>query len=98
MVSNYRCSEVKKEAIDEVQDDIKQVLDKVKEEFHPDLKKNFDTILSKSIKLYKANTDQYDEDIVNHKKTELEEDLRRNFKEVSAIQEQKIEAQEIYNF
>lgn len=98
MVSNYRCSEVKQEAIDLVKDDISKVRSQIEEEFDPNLKSSFSNILNKSIKLYEVNTDQYDEEIVRHKKTELELDLVRNFKDVSLIQEKKIQDIEIEKF
>lgn len=70
----------------------------IQEEFDPNLKSSFSNILNKSIKLYEVNTDQYDEEIVRHKKTELELDLVRNFKDVSLIQEKKISDIELEKF
>lgn len=90
LVANTRCSLIKKETIKKVSKDISEMRARVKTEIDDNLKLQFDEVISKSMKYFDSNTFQYDDSIVAEKKTELEEDLTREFEEISEIQADRI--------
>lgn len=92
IVSNFRCGEVKKEALDlsakEV-DGLRESL--LRGATHHKLRLELEDVLAKSIRHFKEQTDQYDDQIVRETETQLRRDSLLQFAALSAIQKDKIE-------
>jgi protein SEY1 len=92
IVSNFRCGEVRKEAMELAQSDVERLQVSVSQNVHPHLRKELESVLSKSLRHFRENTDQYDEEIVREAEAQLIQDSQLRFANVSAIQKDKIES------
>lgn len=93
IVSNFRCSEVKKEALDqsakEVETFRKSLLNG---DDHRELRRELESVLNNSIRIFKEQTEQYDDLIVKETENQLRRDSFLQFATVSAIQKDRIES------
>ena len=92
IVSNFRCGEVRKEALDMAQSDVERLQLSVSQNVHPHLRQELESVLSKSLRHFHEHTDQYDDEIVREAESQLRRDSHLQFAVVSAIQKDKIES------
>lgn len=91
IVSNFRCSEVRKEALDMAQAEVERLRLSVSQNVHTRLREELETVLSVSLRHFKEHTEQYDDEIVREAEGQLRRDSHLQFATVSAIQKDKIE-------
>jgi hypothetical protein len=92
IVSNFRCSEVKKEVLEQSMIEVDRLKNSVTQNFHPHLRTELEEVLNKSITEFRSQTEQYDDEIVRESESQLRRDSHLQFELVSAIQKDKIEA------
>ena len=91
IVSNFRCTEIKKEVFEGTKSQLVQMRDSLKEQENVNLRKDLEVVLSKSLKDFKDSTEQYDEEIVKETESQLRRDSVLEFLELGNIQKDKIE-------
>lgn len=92
IVSNFRCSEVKKEALDLSAKEIEEFkVSMVKGALHPHLRQELKGVLDKSLKHFHDNTELYDDQIVKEAESQLRRDSFLQFAVLSDMQKDKIE-------
>ena len=91
IVSNFRCSEIKKEVMDQTKIHLDSLKQAVNERGHTSLRKELDDVLQQSLRNFKNNTEQYDDEIVKETENQLRRDSCVQFIEIGNLQKDKIE-------
>jgi hypothetical protein len=91
IVSNFRCTELKKEALDMSMKEVEKIRKSVSNNIHENLKQELEDVLNQSIRHFKENTEQYDDNIVKDMEVQLRRDTLIQFEDVSNIQKDKVE-------
>lgn len=93
IVSNFRCSEIKKSTLELSQQEVEKLKSEIETKDIDNLRSSFDEIMSKSLKNFEDNTDQYDDAIVQESANQLRRETLLQFQDLSRIQSDKIETE-----
>lgn len=93
IVSNFRCSEIKKSTLELSYQEVEKLKSEIEAKDVDNLRSSFDEIMSKSLKNFEDNTDQYDDVIVQESANQLRRETLLQFQDLSRIQSDKIETE-----
>lgn len=93
IVSNFRCSEIKKTTLETSKKEVDELKAVVEKENVENLRTKLDDIINRSVKSFQENTDQYDDGIVQESITQLRRETLSQFEDLSNIQKDKIESE-----
>ena len=91
IVSSFRCSELKREALDISLREVDKLKKSVSNNLHDNLRSELEQVLNTSMGHFKDNTEQYEDAIVKEMEDQLRRDTLIQFEDVANIQKDKVE-------